>query len=120
LKPARHRAKLSQADVAERIGVALEVYGKIERGHMVPRVRTLIKLSRALNVSADVLLGMESPDGTPVVIRSKEDDLPPDTRPVLRSVRELKPEQIKLIIKTACHLIEAKAERRRRREARER
>lgn len=118
VKPARQRAKLSQADVAERIGVALEVYGKIERGIMVPRVRTLIKLSRVLNVSADVLLGMESPDGTPVVAMLREDDLPPDARPVLRSVRELKPEHIKLIAKTGCHLIEAKAERRRRREAR--
>jgi transcriptional regulator with XRE-family HTH domain len=118
LRPARNRAKLSQADVAERIGIAIEVYGKIERGHRLPRLRTLVKLALALKVSVDVLLGMDVPRSTPVVTRSSEDDLPPDARPVLRSVRELKPEQIKLITKTGCHLIEAKAERRRRREER--
>jgi transcriptional regulator with XRE-family HTH domain len=118
LKPARNRAKLSQADVAERIGIATEVYGKIERGDRLPRLRTLVKLALVLKVSVDVLLGLDAPGDIPVAVSSREDDLPPDARPVLRSVRELAPDQIKLITKTGVHLIEAKAERRRRREGR--
>lgn len=57
-RKARLRLQLSQEDVAERVGVATEVYGRLERGELRPSTPTLVKLSRALGVSADILLGL--------------------------------------------------------------
>jgi transcriptional regulator with XRE-family HTH domain len=45
--------------MAERIGVADEVYARVERGRSLPRVGTMVKLCSALGVSADVLLGIK-------------------------------------------------------------
>jgi DNA-binding XRE family transcriptional regulator len=42
-RTARMRVKLSQADVAERVGISTEVYGRLERGGMLPSVPTLLK-----------------------------------------------------------------------------
>ena len=42
-RTARMRAGLTQEDVAERIGMASEVYGRMERGQMLPRVEKLLK-----------------------------------------------------------------------------
>ncbi len=61
---ARLALQLTQEDVAERIGVSLEFYSRLERGGTLPSVPTLHRLVSALNVSADVLLGrvaLESP-----------------------------------------------------------
>ncbi|MFP2934834.1 helix-turn-helix transcriptional regulator, partial [Pyxidicoccus sp. 3LG] len=59
-RAARTRLELTQADVAERIDVATEVYGRLERGGMLPSVQTLLKLCHELHVSADELLGLAS------------------------------------------------------------
>ena len=39
-RAARQRLNLTQEDVAERIGIATEVYGRLERGNMLPSVPT--------------------------------------------------------------------------------
>jgi transcriptional regulator with XRE-family HTH domain len=57
---ARERAGLTQADVASMVGLASAVYGRIERGHMLPSVPTLHRLCVALSISANVLLGFGS------------------------------------------------------------
>ena len=46
-RAARLLAKLTQADVAERVGIATEVYGRLERGAMLPSAPTLRKLCSA-------------------------------------------------------------------------
>lgn len=56
---ARRRAALTQAEVARRVGVQLEVYGRIERGQMFPSVPTLRRLCVALGIPSDELLGLE-------------------------------------------------------------
>ena len=53
VRAARQRQELTQADVAERVGLATEVYGRLERGHMLPSVRTLLRICTVLHVSAD-------------------------------------------------------------------
>jgi transcriptional regulator with XRE-family HTH domain len=56
---ARRRAGLTQAEVARRVGVQLEVYGRIERGEMFPSVPTLRRICVALEIGSDELLGLE-------------------------------------------------------------
>jgi transcriptional regulator with XRE-family HTH domain len=56
---ARMALKLTQEDAAERIGVSPEFYSRIERGAMMPSLRTLARMVWALDASADVLLGTE-------------------------------------------------------------
>ena len=60
VRTARVRAGLTQEDVAERIGMASEVYGRMERGQMLPRVENLRRLCLVLNVPPHELLGLES------------------------------------------------------------
>jgi transcriptional regulator with XRE-family HTH domain len=51
-REARLRKKLTQADVAERVKLTDEVYGRIERGDMTPSTPTLIKLCTVLGLRA--------------------------------------------------------------------
>ncbi|HSP80714.1 MAG TPA: helix-turn-helix transcriptional regulator [Myxococcaceae bacterium] len=61
-RAARERLGLTQAQVARQVGIAPNVYGRIERGGMMPAVPTLRKLTLALGMSADVLLAVERAD----------------------------------------------------------
>src|SRR5687767_15566542 len=81
-RSARSRLELTQADVAERIDVATEVYGRLERGGMLPSVQTLLKLCHELHVSADELLGLAS--HSPSNSRSSEPPPSPQERPEVR------------------------------------
>lgn len=97
-RAARMRLELTQADVAERIEVATEVYGRLERGGMLPSVQTLLRLCQELNVSADELLGLASHSPSP---RSAEAPSLPNERPeirrFLRSLRQLDSAHVKLL-----------------------
>jgi transcriptional regulator with XRE-family HTH domain len=56
---ARKRESLTQAEVARRVGVKLEVYGRIERGEVFPSVPLLRRLCVTLRIPSDALLGLE-------------------------------------------------------------
>ena len=58
LKFARERKKISQKEMAERIGVAKSTYSLYESGNREPNVQTIKKIADILNVSADELLGI--------------------------------------------------------------
>ena len=64
LRHAREQKGLSQKDVAEKIGVANSTYSLYESGNREPNVQTIKKISDALNVSADDLLGINSEPST--------------------------------------------------------
>lgn len=64
LRSARLKAELTQADVAERVGVVTEVYGRMERGNLTPSVLTLRKLCMVLRVDASTALGLEASEAT--------------------------------------------------------
>lgn len=53
----RERAGLSQAELGERIGKALETVGRIERGQASPSLETLEAISVALQVDVRDLFG---------------------------------------------------------------
>ncbi len=58
LREARRARGWTQADLAERVGIAAEVCGRLERGRVLPRADTLVRLAVALGVSSDALLGL--------------------------------------------------------------
>jgi transcriptional regulator with XRE-family HTH domain len=97
-RDARKRAALTQEDVAERLGVASEVYGRMERGIIMPSVPTLRKICRTLGVSASELLGLEVAElpvssGSP---QTREED-PPELRRLLRRLRTMDKAQLAAI-----------------------
>lgn len=56
LQQARHDKNLTQAEVAQRARTTVNHYAKIERGEVVPSLKTLEKIVKALGIkSADVL-----------------------------------------------------------------
>src|SRR6218665_2257155 len=60
-REARKREGGTQADVAERIGVATEGYGRLERRLLIPTVPPRRRLCLALKLPADSLLALGTP-----------------------------------------------------------
>lgn len=100
VRNARVHAGLTQEDVAERIGMASEVYGRMERGQMLPRVENLRRLCLVLNVPPHELLGLDASSfkGAFSVedIKPRADDTA-DMRRLLRRLRKLSATQVKLL-----------------------
>ncbi|HEX5750846.1 MAG TPA: helix-turn-helix transcriptional regulator [Archangium sp.] len=97
-REARLKAGLTQADVAERIGVATEVYGRLERGLLMPSVPTLRRICLALHMSADAMLALSSPqppvwEEPPPPAEQEQ----PAMRRLLRNVRKLNSTQIRAL-----------------------
>jgi len=59
-RAARERMGLTQAQVARQVGLAPAVYGRIERGEMMPSVPSLYRICLALDISADALLELRA------------------------------------------------------------
>ncbi|HYO53359.1 helix-turn-helix transcriptional regulator [Archangium sp.] len=104
-REARQRAGLTQADVAEHIGVATEVYGRLERGLLMPSVPTLRRLCLALNLPADALLSLGSAQppawADPSPLPENEG---PQMRRLMRHVRKLSPAQLRALSLVAATL----------------
>lgn len=58
LRAQRERRGLTQREVARDLGIAVEAYGRLERGLALPRAQTLVALAELLDVSTDSLLGV--------------------------------------------------------------
>ncbi len=104
-REARQKAGLTQADVAERIGVATEVYGRLERGLLMPSVPTLRRLCVALRLPADKLLALSTAQPPAWT----EEPPPPERegpqmRRLLRHVRKLNPHQLRALSLVAATL----------------
>ncbi|MET0401801.1 MAG: helix-turn-helix transcriptional regulator [Cystobacter sp.] len=59
LRTARQGAALTQEQMARRIGLAPSTYGRLERGTLAPGPATLLRLSQALCLTLDALVGTE-------------------------------------------------------------
>ncbi len=106
-RAARVRANLTQEDVAERVGLATEVYGRLERGGMLPSVPTLKKLSEILHIPSDILLGL-----TPAQENFWAKEAPPrpveepaEIRRLVRTVKKLEPTEFRLLSLLATGLL---------------
>nr|WP_233261849.1 helix-turn-helix transcriptional regulator [Vitiosangium sp. GDMCC 1.1324] len=104
-REARQHARLTQADVAERIGVATEVYGRLERGLLMPSVPTLRRLCVALRLPADALLALGSAQ-PPTWVEPPEPSEPeePQMRRLMRHVRKLNATQLRALSMVAATL----------------
>jgi transcriptional regulator with XRE-family HTH domain len=106
VREARKRASLTQADVAERVGVVTEVFGRLERGHLLPSVPTLRKLCRVLRVDANVILGLDI-SKTPLWLEEPELEPtdPPELRRLVRMLRQMDAAQLSVVRSTANALM---------------
>lgn len=92
-RAARISLQLTQEDAAERIGVSVEFYSRIERGAALPSLATFVRMSYVLNVSSDVMIGRRSADADDGELRVASSLLPtqheerPEVRRVLRRLR---------------------------------
>jgi transcriptional regulator with XRE-family HTH domain len=112
LRNARREAELTQADVAERMGLVTEVYGRIERGLMLPSVPNLRQLCRVLRVDANVALGLEPSEETAAWLNESatlpED--PPRLRRLLRTLRQLDEKQLSALAVVARTFVQSPCE----------
>jgi transcriptional regulator with XRE-family HTH domain len=90
--------KLTQADVADAIGLSAEYYARVERGKVMPSLQMLHRMVLFLGGSVDTFLGCtEDGDATaPVDVESGSAALPWEAEPrplrrVLRQLREASP-----------------------------
>lgn len=58
----RKMAGLTQAELAEQIGVGTAFISRVERGQKRMRIETMLQMASALNVSVDLLLHRENED----------------------------------------------------------
>ncbi|WP_225412989.1 helix-turn-helix transcriptional regulator [Stigmatella hybrida] len=88
VREARMRAGLTQAELAESIGTATEVYGRLERGKMLPSVPTLFRLCVALRSGPHELMGFAPVGSVPEAARL---EVPPELAdtPEMRRLRRL-------------------------------
>ncbi|WP_224362451.1 helix-turn-helix domain-containing protein [Hyalangium versicolor] len=64
IRQARCRLGLTQEQMAERIDMAPEVYGRMERGHIVPRLERFVAICRVLGESPDRLISQPGREDT--------------------------------------------------------
>ncbi len=118
---ARAALGLTQAEVAERVPLAAEVYGRLERGGMLPSVPTLMRVAAVLSVEPSALVGASD---TPSMIRDAASDRDRPSRSI-RHVVELMAalpdddqRRVRSMVSAAVSMRDAAAEGRRRRPSR--
>ncbi|RKG91687.1 XRE family transcriptional regulator [Corallococcus praedator] len=97
-REARARLGLTQAEVAATVGMNSMVYSRVERGKMVPSATMLCKLSMALRVSSDELLGLAR---TETEARREAQKEPPALRRLVTLARELEEEKLDALVAMA-------------------
>jgi transcriptional regulator with XRE-family HTH domain len=85
LRAARRARGWTQAELAERAGIAVEVCGRLERGQVLPRTDTLVQLASALRVTTDALLGIAPPRER--AAEPEAEYAPPEMRRLVRRLR---------------------------------
>lgn len=91
IRQERRAHRLTQAELAEEIGLSMSFLGHIERGSRVPSLETLVAIANRLRVSVDYLL---SDSLEPISARSLGGALSPSQHRVLREIFDKMNEQI--------------------------
>lgn len=55
LKRAREKAKMTQAEVAEKAGIHVNYYARVERGEENPTYERLLRIKKALKIESDLV-----------------------------------------------------------------
>lgn len=85
----RQRLKMSQEELADLAGTNQKQISRYERGENVPSAEMLISLARALETTADFLLGLTDDPSRPLRAAS---DLNPDEIQLVEIYRQKTPE----------------------------
>jgi transcriptional regulator with XRE-family HTH domain len=113
-RAARLYVGLTQAEVAERLEMATEVYGRLERGTMLPSVETLVRISKCLGVLPNQLLGLEAEEVGPGASPSALKRDTPEMRRLLRRLERLDLRKLRLLSLVAAEMgrpVRVRAER---------
>jgi transcriptional regulator with XRE-family HTH domain len=100
-REARRSLQLTQEDAAERIGVSVEFYSRIERGAALPSLMTFVRMANVLNVSSDVMIGRgalgdrQAPAVTSLAPSQREER--PEVRRVIRRLRNASPGTLRFV-----------------------
>jgi transcriptional regulator with XRE-family HTH domain len=114
-KQARTRAGLTQADVAEALGTHPEVYGRMERGAVMPSVPTLMRMCLTLGCGPHELMGFAEVE--PGQSAPKANTVPPglndtpEKRRLLRRLACLDSPQIKTLARLVALLLPGRGAR---------
>lgn len=103
LRAARVAACLTQEELAAKVGMATEAYGRFERGRFLPRAERLVAMATALGVSTDALLGITQPGAA-----ANHRDQPAIQR-LLRQLERVDPSAVNLLCQTVESLLECGA-----------
>ena len=106
-RAARTRLGLNQSEVAERVGISNEVYGRLERGLMTPRLTTFLRLCDVLGVQPNELL-VDEPDP-----ELRNDAMPPMLRQLVAVLEHADPVVVKRVTEVARWLLAAPVPRKR-------
>lgn len=82
-----HRRKITQRELAERIGVSPKVISKYVRGRSTPTLDTLYKIADALDVSVDWLLGRTN-EPAEFHATEIEDEFKPQVKILYRALKD--------------------------------
>jgi transcriptional regulator with XRE-family HTH domain len=105
-REARGRAGLTQVEVAALVGITPMVYSRLERGKLMPSVPTLRRLSSALHISADALLGLSGQGAAPEPATSRKQDTGSSSlRRLLTLVLRMDEKQLQALIGMAGALL---------------
>lgn len=120
VRAARMRAGLTQAEIAASVGIAPEVFGRMERGKMLPSVPTLFRLCVALRSGPHELMGFAPVASLP---QAAQLEVPPELahapemRRLLHLLGRLQGLQLRLILRLVMAFVtEPKRPRRQRRD----
>lgn len=101
VKTHRKAAGFTQAELAERAGLAFETISRVESGREPPSLRTASGLSEALGISLDAVVGR---DGSPANVPTRHS---PDERRLLEALRRLSPATARHLVAIATELARA-------------
>ncbi|MCY1042139.1 helix-turn-helix transcriptional regulator [Corallococcus sp. bb12-1] len=102
-RAAREHLGLTQAEVAERIGLVHAVYSRLERGKMLPSVPSLYRLCGELRVSPETLMGLTPKASGRKSQRSQEEE-GPKLRRLLHLAQKLEEEDLDALLHVASAL----------------
>lgn len=100
-RKARLSLGLTQEDAAERIGVSVEFYSRIERGAALPSLATFVRMAYVLNLSSEVMIGRrKAEDGefqlSPDLLPPQREERP-EVRRVIRRLRNASPGTLRFV-----------------------
>jgi transcriptional regulator with XRE-family HTH domain len=95
-REARKALGLTQDNMAERLEVSVEFYGRLERGTARPSIEVFARMVAILDVSADTLLDLDVARAVEPAPLTRPDD-PPELRELVPLLCNARPSVVRLV-----------------------